>query len=245
MRYPHPKRLTIRILRKREAPAGKDGVRSLPDELLARFVKRRCWAGVDLSMSTDLSAVAFVFPFDDGGYDILPFFWTPEAKVRERQLRDGMPYRQWAEEGFLELSPGNVIDYRDVRARLEWGATIFKLEEICWDPWNSRELSSRMEENGHVCVEVRQGFQSLSEPSKKLLELVASAHLYHGNHPVLRWNASCLNAKWVNDNLMFSKPDREKNSSRIDGISAAVNGLSRALVMTENTINFTGLKFVG
>ena len=39
--------------------------------------------------------------------------------------------------------------------------------------------------------------------AKKLLELVASSRLYHGGHPVLRWNASCLNAKWANDNLMF------------------------------------------
>ena len=156
-----------------------------------------------------------------------------------------MPYLEWAREGFLELSPGSVIEYRDVRARLEWGARMFRLEEICWDPWNSRELSSRMEEAGYVCVEVCQGFQSLSEPSKKLLELVASARLYHGDHPVLRWNASCLNAKWANDNLMFAKPDRGKNSSRIDGISATVNALSRALVLEGNTINYTGLKLVG
>jgi phage terminase large subunit-like protein len=105
--------------------APEDVIRPLPRDLLRHFIERRCWAGVDLSMSTDLSAVAFVFPCDDGGYDILPFFWTPAAKVRQRQLRDGMPYQQWAEEGFLELSPGSVIDYRDVRARIEWGVSMF------------------------------------------------------------------------------------------------------------------------
>jgi len=44
---------------------------------------------------------------------------------------------------------------------------------------------------------------------------------------------------------MFSKPDRAKNASRIDGISAAVNALSRALVLEGNTITYTGLKLVG
>ena len=225
--------------------APEDTIRPLPHDLLRHFIERRCWAGVDLSMSTDLSAVAFVFPCDDGGYDILPFFWTPEAKVRQRQLRDGMPYQQWAEDGFIELSPGNVIDYRDVRARIEWGVSMFDVQEICFDPWNSREMSVPMVEEGFPCIEVRQGFQTLSEPSKKLLELVASSRLYHGGHPVLRWNASCLNAKWANDNLMFSKPDREKNSSRIDGISAAVNALHRALVMESKTVTYTGLRSVG
>jgi phage terminase large subunit-like protein len=86
-----------------------------------------------------------------------------------------------------------------------------------------------MVEEGFACIEVRQGFQTLSEPSKKLLEVVAWSHLYHGGHPVLRWNAGCLNVRWANDNLVFTKSDREKSSSRIDGISAVVNALSRAV----------------
>jgi phage terminase large subunit-like protein len=223
----------------------EDNVRPLPRQVLARFIERKCWAGVDLSMSTDLSAVSFVFPREEGGYDVLPFFWTPAAKVRARELKDGMPYRQWAEQGFIELSPGEVIDYRDIRARLEWGSRMFDLQEICFDPWNSREMSVPMTGDGFRCVEVRQGFASLSEPSKKLLQLVASESLYHGGHPVLRWNASCVTAKEQNDNLMFAKPERTRNSSRIDGISATVNALSRALVAEDNTISYTGLRSVG
>jgi len=223
----------------------EDNVRALPHDLLARFIDRRCWAGVDLSMSTDLSAVAFIFPNSDDGYDVLPFFWTPEATVRQRELRDGMPYRQWAEQGFIELSPGSVINYRDVKARLEWGASMFDLQEICFDPWNSRELSVPMIEEGYPCIEIRQGFASLSEPSKKLLEMVAQGTLKHGGHPVLRWNASCLTAKESNDNLMFAKPERSKNSSRIDGISAAVNALARAILASPGVVTYSGLRSVG
>jgi phage terminase large subunit-like protein len=70
----------------------------------------------------------------------------------------------------------------------------------------------------------------LSEPSKKLLELVAAGKFHHGGHPVLRWNASCLATEESNDNLMFTKPERSKSSSRIDGIAATVNALARAIV---------------
>ena len=206
-------------------------VRSLPEHLMKHFIGRRCWAGVDLSMTTDLTAVSFVFPTDDDGYDVLPFFWIPEKGIRKRELRDGMPYSSWVNQGFMESSPGEVIDYRDVRARLEWGAEMFSLQEVCLDPWNSRQLSAPMADEGYVCVEIRQGVLSLSEPSKKLLELVASGKLFHGGHPVLRWNASCVLAKENNDNLMFSKPERSKNSSRIDGVAATVNALARAIVV--------------
>ena len=208
----------------------EERARRLPDELMARFRRRPCWAGVDLSMTTDLTAVAFVFPCDDDGYDVLPFFWIPEDGIRKRELRDGMPYRSWVSQGFIESSAGNVIDYRDVKARLEWGAQIFDLKEIGFDPWNSRQLSVTLGEEGYSCVEIRQGVAILSEPSKKLLELVTSGKLYHGGHPVLRWNASCVTAKEQNDNLMFTKPERSKNASRIDGIAATVNALARAIV---------------
>jgi phage terminase large subunit-like protein len=205
-------------------------VRAFPPALMARFQKRRCWAGVDLSMTTDLSAVSLVFPDDGGSYDVLAFFWMPEEAVPQRERRDGMPYQRWAEQGFIELSPGEVIDYREITARLEWAAQMFDLEEIGFDPWNSRQISVPMIEKGHSCIEIRQGVATLSEPSKKLLELVAGAKLHHGGHPVLRWNASCLSTKESNDNLMFSKPERSKSSSRIDGIAATVNALSRAIV---------------
>jgi phage terminase large subunit-like protein len=223
----------------------EDAVRPLPHDVIAHFIERQCWVGVDLSMSTDLSAIAFVFPRDDGGFDVLPFFWTPAAGLRARELKDGMPYRQWAEQGFLELCEGDVIDYRDMRARLEWGARLFDLEEICFDPWNSREMSVSMVEDGYRCVEIRQGFATLSEPSKKILSLVASGQLGHGGHPVLRWNASCLTAKEANDNLMFVKPERSRNSSRIDGISATTNALARALIAESNTVSYSGLRSVG
>jgi phage terminase large subunit-like protein len=82
-----------------------DKVRPLSPTVMARFQKRRCWAGVDLSMTTDLSAVSLVFAADDGAYDVLAFFWMPEQAVRQRERRDGMPYQRWADKGFIELSP--------------------------------------------------------------------------------------------------------------------------------------------
>jgi phage terminase large subunit-like protein len=207
-----------------------DKVRPLSPTVMARFHKRRCWAGVDLSMTTDLSAVSLVFADKEGGFDVLVFFWMPEQAVRLRERRDGMPYQRWADKGFIELSPGEVIDYREITARLEWADQMFDLREIGFDPWNSRQISVPMMAEGYPCVEIRQGVATLSEPSKKLLELVAGGKLHHGGHPVLRWNASCLATKENNDNLMFTKPERSKSSSRIDGIAATVNALARAIV---------------
>jgi phage terminase large subunit-like protein len=208
----------------------EDKVRPLPHNLLKHFIGQVCFPGVDLSMTTDMSSVTFVFPCADGYFDLLPFFWMPEAGLRKRELRDGMPYRTWAEQGFLELSPGNAIDYRDGKARMLWGTQMFDVREMCFDPYNSREMSVQLIDEGFECVEISQGYNAMNAPCKKLLELVATGKLRHGGHPILRWNAMCLSTEERNDLLKFVKPARQKDSSRIDGITAAVDGLARAIL---------------
>jgi phage terminase large subunit-like protein len=207
-------------------------VRPLPQEFTARFIDRRCWAGGDLSMSQDLTSLVLLFecPGEDE-FDVLPFFWLPDANIKKMETRLGVPLRKWAEDGFLELTPGEVIDYRYMRARLDWARQMFDLQEVCFDPWNSRQISVPMIEDGFRCVEIRQGFATLSEPSKRFLEALVKGKLHHGGNPVYRWNAS--NVTKITDgrdNVMFAKPDREKTTARIDGIAATVNAMARAIV---------------
>jgi phage terminase large subunit-like protein len=211
----------------------EDTVRRLPEAVVRHFAKRKCWAGVDLSMTTDMSAVSFVFPCEDGGYEVLPFFWMPASNIHKRELRDGVPYRLWAQDGFLELcdhAEGTRIDLAEIERRIVWGMETFDLREVCYDPWNFAQMLDRLQNLGITCVEIRQGYATLSLASKEFLALVNAGQLYHGGHPVLKWNAACLSTKENNDNVMFAKPERSKSSLRIDGISAAVNALVRAML---------------
>jgi len=205
-------------------------LRTFPHDHLEKFFGRPCWAGVDLSMTNDLTAVVFVFANDDESYDLLPFFWLPEHDLKKKEMRLGVPLRRWAEEGWLELCSGSAIDYRDIKARLIWGAELFELREICLDPYESRQLSTQLIDDGYECVEILQGYAMLSEPCKKILELITTGKLHHGAHPVLRWHASCLSVKESNDRLMFSKPERQRDTARIDGLSATADAMARALL---------------
>ena len=80
-------------------------------------------------------------------------------------------------------------------------------------------------------VEVPQNFRHLSEATKELQSAAMQGNLRHGGHPVLRWMADCMTVKQdSNGNVRPVKPDRLKNSKRIDGIVAAVMAISRAMV---------------
>lgn len=223
------------------------GLRMLPSDVLAHFKGRRCWAGLDMSMTTDMSALDFVFLCEDGGFEVLPFIWLPESDIKKREIHDGVPYRLWADQGFLELSTaygGAFIDQAVIEARIEWGSRTFDLKELCYDPWNAHAMIGRLMDKGIECVEIRQGYPTLTAPSKKCLELIVAGKFYHGWHPVLSWNASCVSTKQHNDCLMFAKPDRGKSTLRIDGMSAAVNALQRAIATIANEPGFQ-MFFVG
>jgi phage terminase large subunit-like protein len=187
-----------------------------------------CLMGLDYSSKVDLTALVLLWMLPDGSYYMRPTFWMPAANIIARQRRDRVPYASWAEQGFLELIPGPVIEQPYVRQRIvaeakKWGAT-----EIDFDPWNASELARQLtNEDGLTCVEIRQGTRTLSEPTKRLLELVLAGRIHHPDNPLMNWMTANVRVKRDgNENIIL---DKLRSRSRIDGPAALVNALSRGV----------------
>ena len=191
---------------------------------------RRCFLGIDLSSTTDLTAAVLVAVDDDGRVSVVPTFWVPAENIRGRAQRDRVPYGEWARMGHLHTTEGNVVDYDVILAWILALPEIYGIEVVAagYDPWNAISLVTRLQEAGVPCVPVRQGFQSLSAPAKHLEALVVSRTLRHGGHPVLTWCAS--NVVTEQDPTGNIKPSKRKSTERIDGIVALVTALAVALV---------------
>jgi phage terminase large subunit-like protein len=181
---------------------------------------RRCYVGMDLSSTADLTALVAVFP-DDTGFDVLAQFFVPRERIRDRSLRDRVPYDQWARDGYLTATPGPVVDYEAVRLALLAWHTEFDVRMVAYDPWNATDLVSRLEkQEGLACVPMRQGFGSLSAPTKSLEKAVLARQLRHDGHPVLRWNLS--NVSVESDPQGNLKPSKVLSTERIDGVVALI-----------------------
>ncbi len=187
---------------------------------------RRCYVGMDLSSTKDLTALVAVFPDDDGGFMVLPQFFVPKDAIVSRARRDRVPFDQWEREGHLIATPGNVVDYEAVRRTLQDWSAEFDLREIAFDPWNATDLVTRLQEqDGFKCVPMRQGFASLSAPTKSLEKYVLSKALQHDGHPVLRWNMGNISVESdPSGNLKLSK---KVSTERIDGAAALVMAIDR------------------
>lgn len=188
------------------------------------------YLGLDLSSKIDVTAAASVHhDVATDEYHAEMMFWVPEATLLERVRRDRVPYDEWADAGFVTVTPGNVVDQGHIRDWINEHSTERQVQEIGFDPWNATKLAQELQdEDGFTLVEMRQGYKTLSEPTKALVGLVLDRRLRHGGNPVLRWMADNLELrKDPNDNWA---PKKGARVNRIDGMLALIMALGRALL---------------
>lgn len=189
---------------------------------------RECYVGIDLSKKIDLTASAFVFPpveHDPFWYAILRFYF-PADNVEKRKRETRVPFDLWANQGWVCLTPGNVVDYGYIEDDIKKYSEIFKIKEICYDPYNATQFANSLS-GFFSMIEVRQGALTLNEPSKEFEAIVTARKFRHGGNPVLSWNAS--NVVIVPDRNGNYLPSKGKSIESIDGVAAIINAMSRAI----------------
>ncbi len=204
--------------------ASGDGIAVDPGVLRGR----KCFGGLDLGWTSDISALALVFPpLADEGYTVLMRYWVPELCARDRALRDRVPYLEWIAAGRLKATAGDVTDYRVVRKDITDLATQFEIVELGYDPFKAMQLVLELQDDGIHMTPVRQGPLSLSGGMQELERLVLSGRLRHSNDPILRWQVSNVVVKQdSNGNIA---PAKDRSADKIDGVTALVIALGRAI----------------
>lgn len=219
-----------------------------------RLVDRPCYAGLDLSSTTDLTALVLVFPsldtdFDpeanpeENGesYDVLPHFWMPKDNVAKFSDLHGVNYQEWIDAGLISTTHGNTVDFNPVKKKLEDARELFELREVGFDPWNAHQFANDLTDDGFRMVPLRQGYATLSEPTKRVHKLILRGKIRHDGNPVLAWNADCVEIKTDGDgNCKPIKPERGKSNIRIDGIVALVMAFARVPIQVREDKSIFG-----
>jgi len=195
---------------------------------------REAFGGLDLASTSDLCALAWLFPSDTGGFDAIWRLWTPEENLKALDKRTAGMASVWVREGFLTATPGNVADYDYIRAQINLDREKFKAVGVAYDPWNSSQLVNDLVSDGCPMVKTRQGLVTLSGPTKELqrvlLEGTAERPMFrHGGNPAVRWQADNLSVSM--DAAGNVKPDKAHSGDKIDAIAAVVNAMSLVLAV--------------
>jgi len=201
---------------------------------------RACWGGLDLSTKIDLTSFVLLFPplGDDDKFLIWPHFYMPADNIIERQRKDQVPFVTWKKKGWLKATPGNGIDYDFIRKDVIKSSKLFGLQTVAYDPWAAHDTANTLaEKHGIQMVEFRQGYKSMSEPTKEMQKMVITGELGHNRNPVMDW---CM------DNLVVDidataenvKPNKKKSRERIDGAVGLIDAIGAYLLDKGNRSRF-------
>lgn len=193
---------------------------------------RSCFAGLDLSSTTDLAGYALVFPPEQNGdrYQVLWRLFIPEDSMRERSRRDRVTYDAWVRQGYITATPGNVIDYDFILAMFDEDAQRYDIREVAFDRWGATQIALKLRDmagRDDFVVDFGQGFSSMSPPMKQLEKLILAGELAHGGNPVATWAAGNLVAR--EDAAGNIKPDKERSTEKIDPMVMLIMALDRAI----------------
>ena len=204
------------------------------DMRLADYQGRRVFLGLDLASRKDIAALEILIP-DGDDYIRFGRYYLPEDV-----LEDGNEmYRAWAEEGWLTLTDGNIIDFNVIKSDIIDLCSQFEVAELAYDPFQATMLITELMEEGVPVIEMRPTVLNFSEPMKILDSIILAGKLKHNGDPVQTWMISNVVAKAdAKDNVY---PRKERDENKIDGVISLIMALGRAQQAVESTIDFDDL----
>lgn len=188
-------------------PLAIDGIKGRPDAMVA----------LDLSESDDFSAVTMgMYSKEKKSFFFHTAYFFPAGAL------PGHPneklYRVWADQGFLRLIPGDVIDYRKIVEYVLYLNKYVRTLGIGYDPWKSTEVINMLAASGarNVLKGVRQTYGTFTAPVESFEHGVKTGHVFINDNPI---NAYCFgNAVLDSDKLENCKPVKRAATQKIDGV---------------------------
>lgn len=190
---------------------------------LTDFEGLEVYGGLDLSSVSDLTSLELITKQGEK-WHVKSTFWLPREGLEQKAKTDRVAYDVWAEQGYLETTPGRSIEYEFVAEYLRRVFDRCNVRAIAFDRYNMRFLKPWLgrvgftEEELERFVEFGQGFASMSPAIRELESLLLANKLEHGMHPVLTMCAA--NATVVKDPAENRKFTKAKATGRIDGMVA-------------------------
>lgn len=126
--------------------------------MLEEFKGCYCVAGIDLSKTTDLTAISLVI-HKNGKDNVITQFFMCENRFRVAEEEDKVPYGAYKERGFLTISGEGKVDYNDVYNFFIDLVKMYKIKplKIGFDRWMASELIDKLKQSGFHTDSVKQG----------------------------------------------------------------------------------------
>ncbi|WP_461241099.1 terminase TerL endonuclease subunit [Paucilactobacillus sp. N302-9] len=190
---------------------------------------RKVYIGFDKSNFSDDTALVFMFPYGDNNWYIYQHSWIPLARsqnnitIKERQ--DKINYREAEQLGYATIAK-NEYGFIDDDSIYHWLLDFVADNELdvqyfCYDAWNASRIVLAIDQKTEWnTMPIRQGTQSLNEPTADFRKQMATSHIFYLDDPIIKY--SLKNAILLNDNNGI-KVDKDKATAKIDVVDAIID----------------------
>ena len=186
---------------------------------------RTAYIGVDLSETTDNTAVAIAALDDDGETilaDVIGFI--PSDSIESKSRTEHIPYREFIEELSCIDCGNRVIDYGVVEE------FVFKIEEVygCniavigYDRRNALSSAQKWDEK-YETSEIRQHSSVLHSPTKLLKEKILQGKFKYKANRLLEQNFQNARCRFDTNRNMFV--DKKRSAGKVDMVVALINAV--------------------
>lgn len=194
---------------------------------LEAFRGRECWFGMDLAARRDLCAMCYLFPDGDGGADLVWRFWAPEAAITQLDRLNMGRFTQFARDGWLTVTEGDVLDFERVYKDIEEDSRRFQILGGDADRWSTDPVIQEIESRTYVreIFAYKNDFLNMSDGMHRVFEMVLEKQFRHHGNPLARFCFDSCEARVAayDPNLIRPDiPDRAVAAKRIDAVPAAV-----------------------
>lgn len=189
------------------------------------FKGQTCHMAGDLATKVNLAATAKVFALPDERFAVFGRYYSPRYTVELPQNRH---LARWAEQGWLTVHEGQVLDFNGIRDDIFEDCETFQVAEVAMDPWQAVMMINQLREQNVNAYELRQIVQYMSGPMKDLDALMKTGRIEHDGNPITSW---CIaNVVAQKDRKENVYPRKERDADNIDGAVALIMALGRAML---------------
>lgn len=208
---------------------------------LEKFIKYGSYQAVDLSSTTDLTAIAVMSEPDENQTRYLKvYLFCPEDTIDKRSKEDKVPYRFWRDAGYLIATPGEVCDYNIIESQIINNSNTYNCKRTELDKWNATSTATNLIDAGLEVSYFSQAISNMSFPTKQFEKLIYEGKIKYEYNPVLEWMLSgCVKIEDANENVKIHKGQSNRHGKRVDGIIASIMALGASLSMKEEPSKYS------
>jgi phage terminase large subunit-like protein len=212
--------------------ANKSTVYETNEKLLNSFAGCECWFGLDLAAKQDLCSICYLFPSDDpaDGVDVVWRHFICQAGLeRLDRLNNGRFSTEFVRNGWLEVTPGDVLDFEVLYAAIKQDSLRFVMLGGDVDRAMSEPVIQRIRLDTGIGVDDIYAYDftygNVSDGMHRVFDMVTDGTFRHHANPLARFCVDATEARYKAadpDQIIPDKPNRLRASKRIDATAAAI-----------------------